>query len=114
MASYSKIFGSQFPDNIITLSEYKDIGEATNAVKELITQYYAYMEAKDYASASTLLENNWDVLKQFYIGMDVLNKIEEEIYNTQLYAIKNSDTVIADTEPNASEYTHLATWLKPV
>ena len=114
MEDYSRLFGSQFPDSALVLTGYKDIGEATDAEKELIQQYYTYIDAKDYVNATTLLTSNWDVLNPYYFGMEILNKLEEELYNTQTYALKNNTVVISSDEPNILLYTFGTPWLKPV
>ena len=114
MASYSKIFGSQFPDSVMELTGFKDIGDAGEYEKAIIQQFYSYMENNDYASASALLESNWNYLKPYYLGMETLNKIEEEIYNTQLYAKKNSVTVVSSSSPSVDESSSNSIWLKPV
>ena len=114
MADYSRKFGSQFPNATMTLFEYKDIGEATESVQRLAQEYYTLMEAKDYAGAASLLEENWVDLKRYYIGMDFLNSLEEELYNTQVFAQKNNSFIIDTEEPNAAESTYATPWLKPV
>ena len=114
MADYSRKFGSQFPETVMGLKEYKDIGEASESVQRLAQNYYAFMENGDFASAATLLEENWVDLEKYYIGMDFLNNLEEEIYNTQVFAQKNNAFIMDTEEPNATESTYATPWLKPI
>ena len=114
MANYSRIFGSQFPEHEMELIEYKDIGEAPAAIQLLARQYYSFMEAGNYTSAYNILKENKNDLIQYYIGMDLLNKLEEEIYNTQIFASKNNTVIIGTDVPDASMYTNATPWLKPV
>lgn len=114
MADYSRVFGSQFPETVMELTEYKDIGEAPAAIQYLARQYYSFMETNDYASASTLLKENWNDLSQYYCGMEMLNKLEEEIYNAQIYALKNNTVIMSTEEPDASTYTYATPWLEPI
>lgn len=114
MANYSKVFGSQFPETVMELTEYKDIGEAPAAIQSLAYQYYLLMESNDYESASTLLKNNWDELKHYYYGMEMLNKLEEELYNAQIYALKNNTMIIGTEVPDASVNTSATPWLEPL
>ena len=114
MANYSRVFGSQFPEKEMELTKYKDIGEAPSAVQNLARQYYEHMEAKDYASASILLNNNWNGLRQYYFGTQMLNKLEEELYNAQLFALNNNTVIISSTEPDVSESINSTPWLRPL
>lgn len=114
MAEYSRVFGSQFPKTVMTLVEYKDIGEATLEEQVLIQEFYSYMDKKNFENASALLEDNWDILEKFYFGMEMLNKLEEELYNTQVYAQKKTSVIVGTSQPNATEYADGTVWLEPV
>ena len=114
MADYSRVFGSQFPETVMELTEYKDIGEAPADVQILAQEYYALVEAKNFINASALLEENWSKLGQYYCGMEMLNKLEEELYNTQLFAQKNNTVIMGTDEPDATAYTYATPWLEPI
>lgn len=114
MADYSRVFGSQFPETAMELTEYKDIGEAPANVQILAQNYYELLEATDFIKASALLEENWNVLSKYYFGMEILNKLEEEIYNTQIFAQKNNTVIIGTQEPDISTSTSTVPWLKPL
>ena len=114
MANYSKVFGSQFPETVMELTEYKDIGDAPADIQLLARQYYTYMENGNYSSASIILKENWNDLEQYYFSMDMLNKLEEELYNAQIYSLKSNAMIIDTKEPDASTYTHATPWLRPI
>lgn len=114
MANYSKVFGSNYPDAVIKLTEYKDIGEASASVQALAQRYYSLMEQNDFAAASSLLHENWNELGQYYCGMEMLNKLEEELYNTQTYALKKNTVYLSKDIPDPLEFTHATPWLEPI
>ena len=114
MANYSKIFGSQYPDAVMELTEYKDIGEASADVQFLARRYYTLMEQNDFAGASAFLKENWGELGKYYCGMEMLNKLEEELYNVQIYALKQNSVYMSKDVPNASDFTHATPWLEPL
>ena len=114
MANYSKAFGSQYPDAVMELTEYKDIGEASTDVQSLAQHYYTLMEQNDFAGASTLLNENWNKLGKYYCGMEMLNKLEEELYNTQIYALKKNSVYMSKDEPDPLDFTHATPWLEPI
>ena len=113
MLDYSRIFGSNFPNSAMELSNFQDIGSAPTEVQEIAKQYYIFMEAGNIASASALIESNWELVKPYYFGgANVLNKIEEELYNAEILALSQITTVVSDTEPIGQVVN--ATWYKPV
>lgn len=111
--NYSRIFGSTFPNNVISLSNYKDVGDADESTQALIKQFQIFMDNGNIASASALLEANYDILKPYYVGMDTLNKIEEELYNAELFSLGTQNTIVSDTEPIVDQALN-SSWLKPV
>ena len=114
MAEYSRLFGSNFPNEAITLTNYKDINNATEEVKNLIVQFYTFIDAGNVASASALYESNKEILTPYYIGMEHFNKWEEEIYNAEQYVLNSSTTAVSTDEPNIDDYPLYSFWLKPV
>lgn len=110
---YSHIFGSQFPNSVITLKNYKDVGDADDTTKELIIQFQKFMDADNIASASALYEANKDALEPYYFGMEILNRMGEEIYNTSLFALKQQTSIISKTEPEI-DLQNGASWFRPL
>ena len=88
------------------LSNYKDID---SSVAPLVLQYYKYMDQEDYAGASSLLEENHELLKPYIIDMDSINKIEQGLHDlwqtASLQKIRQNRKVILDREPNGSPNT---------
>ena len=114
MVEYSRLFGSNFPNEAITLTNYKDINDATEEVKNLIVQFYTFMDAGNIASASALYESNKEILAPYYVGMEHFNKWEEEIYNAEQYVLNSSTTAVSTDEPNIDDYPLYSSWLKPI
>lgn len=93
---YSHVFGSNFPDELIPVGTKKDVD---NSVKNLISQYYAYIDAGNITAAKTLYDNNKSILEDYRIDMAYINRLEEEIYNIGLNALKKVINVIGISEP---------------
>jgi hypothetical protein len=88
---------SNFPSATIELTNYMDID---STVAPIISRIYQLQSSGDYAGANDLIEENWELLKPYSVDMSALNRIIEEIYNTQLYALGSSQQIfISDTEP---------------
>ena len=98
---YSHNFGSNFPIELIPVGDKKDIDDA---VKSLIIEYNSYISAGDLTSANELYDNNKTILEPYSINMKLINRLEEEIYNTALSALNQIKSVISSTEP-ASQST---------
>ena len=99
MASYTHEY-SNFPTTIMEKSNYKDVDDT---VARLINQLKTYQQNKDYNSAALLIAKN-PSLKQYIIGVDVFNKIAEEIRNTQIYAKSKKQTIYVQDEDNEPMY----------
>ena len=104
---YSHNFGSNFPSELIPVGDKKDIDDA---VKSLIIEYNSYISAGDLTSANELYNNNKIILEPYSINMKLINRLEEEIYNTSLYALNQVKNIISDTEPASQSLN--SHWLK--
>lgn len=105
--NYSHIFGSNFPNQVVAVGSKKDVDDS---VINLISQYYAYLDAKDLDSATALYNENKNTLDPYIVDSNYFSMLEEELYNTGLLALNNSTSIISDTEPfSQSINSH---WLK--
>ena len=95
---YSYNFGSNFPNALIPVGDKKDIEDS---VKDLILQYYNCISDGDLTSANNLYENNKDTLDSYSINMKFINRLEEDIYNTALFALNQIRNIISDSEPSS-------------
>ena len=89
-------FGSNFPSELSPFGDKKDIDDT---VKSLINQYYSYISTGDLTSANELYDNNKTILEPYSINMKLINRLEEEIYNTALCALNQVKSIISDAEP---------------
>ena len=98
--NYSRIFGSNFPSECITLGTHKDVD---NTVVNLVNQYNAYVQNGDMVAVSNLYTQNKAKLEPYTLNINYINRLEEEIYNTGLYALSSNNSVISDTEPTIEQ-----------
>ena len=84
---YSHNFGSNFPDSLIPIGTKKDIDDS---VKDLITQYYSYIENGKVTDAKSLYDQNKTLLEPYIIDMEYINRLEEEIWNTHVATLKKT------------------------
>lgn len=94
--SYSRLFGSKYPTELIELGNHKDVDDS---VVSLVNQYNYYIANKDTNNASKIYNNNKELLKPYTLNIEYINFLEEEIYNTGICAISKSTSVISDSEP---------------
>lgn len=93
---YSHNFGSNFPNETIPVGTKKDVDDT---IKALIKQYYSYIESGDLASANQLYEANKDTLEPYQINMEYINRLEEDIYNTGIFALNSIKSIVSSDEP---------------
>lgn len=96
MATYSHIFGSQFPSELIALGTHKDVDDS---IVSLVNQYNSYIDSEDMTSAYNLYTANKDKLDPYLITMQYINYLEEEIYNTGIAALTQYQVTTSETEP---------------
>lgn len=93
---YSRNFGSAFPERIMEPGTKKDIDDS---VSYLITQYYSRLDAGDISAANELYRANKTTLENYRIDMAYINRLEEELYNIALHALKRTPHIICPAEP---------------
>lgn len=94
--NYSHIFGSQFPSAVISVGSRKDIDDM---VKNLIKEYYAFIESGDLSSANDLYYKNKALLEPYTFNSNYLNLLEEEVYNLGVGLISSMSTIISSDMP---------------
>ena len=93
---YSRNFVSAFPEKIMEPGTKKDIDDS---VSYLITQYYSHLDAGDINAANELYRANKTALEKYSIDMAYINRLEEELYNIALHALKSAPGIIWPAEP---------------
>ena len=105
---YSRTFGSNFPGECIPLGTHKDVD---NTVVNLVNQYNSYIQAGNMPAASNYYAKNKAKLEPYMINTSYINRLEEEIYNTGLYALSSSSSITSDTEPEVEQNVN-SYWLQ--
>lgn len=95
---------SRFPQQTYALHRFENVANAPNTVLDIIVQIKAFVINGQYAEAEALLENNKEALQQYWIDADVINAIEEEIRNLEIYSRSTHQAYYYQLEePDASE-----------
>ena len=98
---YSTKFGSAFPSTLIPLGTHKDVD---NTVVSLVNQYNAYVQSGNMVAAANYYSQNKTKLEPYILNISYLNRLEEEIYNTWLYALSaGASSIISGTEPTTEQ-----------
>lgn len=97
---------------MITLSNYKDLGEADAATQDLVTQYYSLSDNGDKEAAYRLLNENKQILQPYLFTNESANKIEKEIDNIRKDIFLNQKIVFSETKPLEPLATN-SEWLQP-
>lgn len=92
---YSNKFGSDFPRTPMAYGTKKDVDDR---VKELISQYYSYIDSGDLNSAAEICEA-YPYLYDYTISSKDFNRWEEEMYNLGVALFQSRPTIISGTEP---------------
>lgn len=98
--NYSRTFGSKFPSECISFGNHKDVDDT---VVDLVNQYNTYIQTGDMVAAANFYTNNKIKLEPYVLNISYINRLEEEIYNTGLYALSSSNSVISETEPETEQ-----------
>ena len=97
---YSRTFGSNYPSSCIPYGNHKDVD---NTVINIINMYNSYLQNGDMVSAGNYLAQHKAKLEPYMITMSDINRLEEEIYNTGLYALSSNNTIISGSEPEVEQ-----------
>lgn len=88
----------KIPDKIV----YKDVDAS---VAELVQQIENYILAGNYAAASDLMTENEELLEGYKIDATDINRIIEDIRNTQIYARSRKQEIYFESdEPEFLEH----------
>ncbi len=95
---------SRFPEQTYALHEFLNVANAPDSTLDIIVQIKQYVSSGLYSEAEQLLENNKELLAQYWVDADVINAIEEEIRNLEIYARSTHQAYYYQSEePDASE-----------
>ena len=86
MANYTHEAGSNYPEQPLELSNYLD---ADSTIAEVIAQIKKYQSEGKYDKAEQCLMENPN-LKKYMFGSSDINKLAEELRNTQIKAVNVS------------------------
>lgn len=84
---------ASYPNTVPDIIEYKDVKDANSTVVNLISTIENYMRSGDVASANRLIKSNLSTLKPYLISAADVNRIIEDIRNTQIYGLARSQEV---------------------
>lgn len=104
---YSRQFGSRFPEKFIPVGAKRDVDDS---VKDLISQYYSYIDAGNLTAARLLYQENQTALEPYMIDMSYINRLEEEIYNAHIATLNKLTSIVSDTMPLSQSDNSF--WLK--
>lgn len=104
---YSKESGSSFPQTIMELTHYKDIDETAAPV---IAEIYRAQDEDDYETAGRLLSENEALLSPYMINCRLLNKLSEELYNTQIFSYTTLQQIFVSKEEPAVKMRKYDFW----
>lgn len=94
MSQYETEFSS-FPQKLITLHHFKNIDDN---VASVINQINTLRSQGLYTQAAVIMDNNKDIIKQYVVDAVTFRTIEEEIYNTQMYAKAQQQVIFFEDE----------------
>lgn len=92
MAEYSREFSS-FPSKKITRHNFKNVDDN---IAPIINQINTLRSQNRYNQAARVVQDNFDVLSHYIVDAITFRTWEEEIYNTQLYAKQQQQSIYFD------------------
>lgn len=97
---YSRLFGSQFPDQQLVIQEKVDVD---NSIVTIVNRIENYVKAGDMVNASKVYEDNKDILDPFIINSAFINLLQEEIFNVGLLALSKQSNIVSSDMPTTQE-----------
>lgn len=95
---------SRFPEQTYALHNFLNVVNAPDSTLDIIVKIKSYVASGLYSEAETLLEDNKETLAQYWVDADVINAIEEEIRNLEIYTRSTHQAYYyQDEEPDATE-----------
>lgn len=95
---------SDFPNRVYALHNFENVASAPNDVIQIITNIKSLVAEGSFSAAVALLENNKSILSPYWIDAEIINAIEEEIRNLEIYAKSQKQAYYyQDDEPDAIE-----------
>ncbi|MCM1232120.1 MAG: hypothetical protein NC489_18520 [Ruminococcus flavefaciens] len=94
MSIYENEF-SNFPEKKITRHNFKNVDDN---IADIINQINTLRSQKLYNQAARIVENNKDILPQYIVDAVILRTLEEEIFNTQIFAKQRQQIIFFDEE----------------
>jgi len=101
---------SNFPNTPINLPEFKDVD---NTVRTLVEQVRQYRMAGNYTAAANLIQQNNDTLRQYNFTAEDVNRIVEDIRNTQLYVQSKKQQLYYTASENNFVGSDQDIWIGP-
>ena len=83
MANYTNLYGSTYPQNVLTQRTFYDL---TDAQASLISKFQTLINNNDISGAQDFIELHQADLKDKFIDALVINWLFEEIRNAQIFA----------------------------
>ena len=95
---------SRFPERLYTLHDFENVADAPSSVMAIIAEIKKLVTEGKYEDATTKLEENKSTLTRYWIDADIVNAIEEEIRNLEIYARSIHQAYYCQSEkPDANE-----------
>lgn len=94
---------SNFPAQTYSLHNFLNVAEAPESVVTVISNIKELISKGHYNAAAQLFSENKTVLANYYIDSSVINAIEEEIRNLEIYAKQQQQAYYySEEEPNCN------------
>ena len=98
--SYSKVFGSQFPEQSLIIQEKQDIDDT---VAEIVSTIQKCINNGSISKAKETYDENKNILEPYNIDAAFINLLQEEIYNVGLFAKSKQTNLIQSEMPTTQE-----------